>query len=857
MSRKKLQIPKVSRWILNRVLIHYNASPLLGDLEEEFLLRSRESDLDTARSWYRWQAIKSLPSLLNNFIYWSLAMIKNYLKIALRNLARHKGYSFINIAGLAIGMACCILILLWVQDEVSYDRFHENGRNIYRVLQNINFADHSTTWAINQGPLGPSLEQDYPEIVNTTRYTRRRLRFNYGEKTFDEVAAMADGSIFEMFTFPLLRGDPATALSDPFSIVLTEEMAEKYFGDEDPLGKVLKADNTWDFLVTGILKEVPHNSHIRFDFVIPFVFGRELNYTVDRWNNSQFTTYVQLQEGIPVEEVISKISRHLFEKPTIEKDASLTLQPLSRIHLYSNYEFDAPHGDMTYVLIFSLVAFFILLIACINFMNLTTARSGNRAREVGMRKVSGAYKSDIIKQFFGESLLLAFIALVISVCLVLLLLPVFNNLAAKELSLLGMGSQWLLFGLGVIALLTGLVSGIYPALFLSAFQPVKVLKGSSHSKAKGALFRKALVVFQFSLAILLLVCTTIVYNQLNYMSNKKLGYEKEHLLYFGMRGEIRQKFDAVKSELLQNPHVLSVSAGSNVPTYGYSFSNSLWKWEGQDPDEEILMRATFVDEGFFKTLGMEIIEGRPFSREFATDANAYMVNQNAAAAMGMSSALGKTLSGGNRTGSIVGVVKDYHFRSLRQEIDPLILIFSPDNSGVLFTRLRGEDMPKTIGYIEGVWNKFAPGFDFNFRFMDEALDDLYRAEQRTGTIFRYFSFLAILISCLGLFGLASFMAEQRTKEIGIRKVLGATVSNIVMLLSKDFTKWVLVANVLAWPVAYYAMSRWLQGFAYRTPVSWWAFLIAGVLALLIALFTVSFQAVKAALTNPAETIKYE
>ena len=299
-------------------------------------------------------------------------------------------------------MACCILILLWVQDELSFDRFHENGRNIYRVLQNINFADHSTTWAINQGPLGPSLEQEYPEITNFARFTRRRLRFNYGEKTFDEVAAMADGSIFKMFTFPLLRGDPATALSDPFSIVLTEEMAEKYFGNEDPLGKVLKADNQWDFLVTGIMKEVPLNSHIRFEFIIPFVFGRELNYTVDRWNNSQFTTYVQLQEGIAVEDVIAKISRHLFDKPTIEKDATLTLQPLSRIHLYSNYEFDAPHGDMTYVLIFSLVAFFILLIACINFMNLTTARSGNRAREVGMRKVSG-HINPISSNSFSES----------------------------------------------------------------------------------------------------------------------------------------------------------------------------------------------------------------------------------------------------------------------------------------------------------------------------------------------------------------------------------------------------------------------------------------------------------------------
>ena len=341
------------------------------------------------------------------------------------------------------------------------------------------------------------------------------------------------------------------------------------------------------------------------------------------------------------------------------------------------------------------------------------------------------------------------------------------------------------------------------------------------------------------------------------MSKKKLGYDKEHLLYFGIRGEMREKYDAVKSELLLSPNITAVSASSDVLTYGYTFSNSLWKWEGQDPDEELLMRATFVDEGFFKSMGMEMVAGREFSREFSTDEASLVVNETAMRAMNMSTALGKVLTVGDWKGQIVGVVKDYHFRSLHQDIDPLILIYTPEACDVLFARLRGEDMPKTIGHIEEVWNKFAPGYDFNYRFMDEALDDLYRAEQRTGTIFRYFSFLAILISCLGLFGLASFMAEQRTKEIGIRKVLGATVSNIVLLLSKDFTKWVLVANLLAWPVAYYAMYRWLQGFAYRAPVSWWAFLLAGVLALLIAILTVSFQAIKAALTNPAETIKYE
>ncbi len=785
-------------------------------------------------------------------------MIRSYLKVALRNIARHKGYSFINITGLAIGMACCILILLWVQDELSFDRFHENAGDIYRVVQDINFADHSTTWAISQGPLGPALRDDFPEIANMVRFTNRGMRLTYEDKIFDEVLGMADGSIFEVFTFPLLRGDPATALVDPFSLVITEEMARKYFGEQDPMGKVLNADGRFDFKVTGILKEVPRNSHIRFDFLVPFIFGRELNYTVDRWGNSQFTTYVQLQRGLPANEVISKIARYLDDKPTIEKDAALNLQPLTGIHLFSHYEFDFASGDITYVTIFSLVAFFILLIACINFMNLTTARSANRAREVGMRKVAGAYRSDLIRQFFGESMLLACVAFCLALGLVRLLLGAFNTLSAKELTLGISSNGWLWLGFLGIALLTGFISGTYPALFLSGFQPVRVLKGSVQPGAKSSAFRKFLVVFQFSLTILLLICTLVVYRQLDYMQNKKLGYDKEHLVYMSIRGQMREQFDAVKQELLSHPNILAVTASANVPTYGYSFSNSLWRWEGQDPDEEILMRASFVDVDFLETLGIELLAGRDFSREFSTDQDAAVaVNEAAARAMGMEDPVGRRLSLGERESTIVGLVKDYHFRSLRQEIDPLILIFSPPSSRVLFVRLKGEDMPQSLAHIEEVWNTFSPGFDFRYRFMDEALDLLYRAEQRTGTIFRIFTLLAVSISCLGLFGLASYIAEQRTKEIGIRKVLGATVSHIVFLLSRDFTKWVMVANLIAWPVAYYAMRVWLQGFAYRIPLPWWVFGLSALLALVIALLTVSYQSVRAAVSNPVDALKYE
>ncbi len=785
-------------------------------------------------------------------------MIKNYLKVALRNISRHKAYSFINITGLAIGMACCILILLWVQDELSFDRFHENAGDIYRVIQDINFADHSTTWAITQGPMGPSLRDDFPEIADMVRFTRRGMRLSHGDKAFDEVLGMADESIFDVFTFPLLRGDPATALAEPLSVILTEEMAQKYFGDQDPMGRVLNADGRFDFKVTGILQEVPRNSHIRFDFMVPFVFGRELNYTVDNWGNSQFTTYVRLQGSLKAGDVLPKISRYLDDKPTIEKDAALNLQPLTRIHLHSHYEFDFASGDATYVAIFSLVAFFILLIACINFMNLTTARSANRAREVGMRKVAGAHRSDLIRQFFGESMLLACIAFLVALGLVWLFLGPFNSLAAKELSLGLSTSVWLWLGLLGIALATGFISGAYPALFLSSFQPARVLKGTVQSGARSSAFRKILVVFQFSLTILLIISSLVVYRQLDFMRNKKLGYDKEHLVYLSMRGQIREQFDAVKQELLSRPDILAVTASANVPTYGYSFSNSLWRWEGQDPDQEILMRAGFVDEDFFKTMGIELIAGRGLSREFSTDKDtAVAVNEAAVRAMGMADPVGQRLTLGENNLTIRGMVKDYHFRSLRQEIDPLILIYNPSQCQVLFMRLRGDDLPASLAHIEGVWNTFAPGFDFRYRFMDEALDMLYRAEQRTGTLFRIFTLLAVVISCLGLFGLASYLAEHRTKEIGIRKVLGATVSRIVILLSQEFTRWVLVANVLAWPVAYYAMRRWLQGFAYRIPIPWWVFGVSALLALAIALLTVSYQSIRAAISDPVDALKYE
>ncbi len=786
-------------------------------------------------------------------------MLKNYLKIALRNMKRHKGHSLINMAGLAVGITCCLLILLWVQDEISTDSFHENAADIYRVLQDINFSDHSTTWAIGQGPLGPSLEKDFPEIKHAVRITWRRMQLRSGDDRFDETVGLADGTLFDVFTFPLITGDPSTALTDPRSIVLSEEMALKYFPDEDPLGKVIHADDRFDFRVTGVMKDVPKNSHLQFDFLVPFIFGRELGYSVDRWNNSQFRTYVQLQAGATGDEVIAKISGYLFDKPTIEKDARLTLQPLKRIYLHSDFAFDMALGDIRYVRIFSLVAFFILLIACINFMNLSTARSVNRAREIGMRKVSGAIRGDIIKQFYGESLLLTGISFIMALVLTFLLLPPFNNLAAKELSLAVLGDFRVLLILAAVAGLTGLVAGSYPALLLSSFQPVRVLKSSLSAGAKGAGFRKILVVVQFSLSVLLIISTIFVSRQLRFMRNFKLGYDKEHLVTFAMRGDMREKFDSVKTELLRIPDISGVTASSNIPTYGYMFSNSLWKWEGQGPEEEILMRALTVDDDYFEVFGMELLQGRAFDREPEPEKNpVFIINEEAARVMRMKEPVGQWLEGsGMPRGMIVGLVKDYHFTSLRQKIDPLILIYHHESANLLTARLSGRNIPRTIASMEDVWKKFAPVFPFRYRFLDDALDDLYRAEQRTGTIFRAFSLLAIIVSCLGLFGLSSFLAEQRTREIGIRKVLGASTGGIVFLFSKESTKWVAFSNLFAWPAAYLAARKWLEGYAYRIDLGIAPFLAAAAAAILIALATVSYHSFRSARVNPADAIRYE
>jgi ABC-type antimicrobial peptide transport system permease subunit len=780
-------------------------------------------------------------------------MLRNYVKIALRGIIRHKAYSFINIAGLAIGMACCILILLWVQDELSYDRFHNNAHEICRVIGDYD----STVIPGTPGPLAALLREEIPEVVDATRFYGTEAQFKYKEKQFSQRGLYVEPRFLEIFTFPMVKGDPKTALNDSSSIIITEEMAKKYFADEDPLGKTLIENNRWSYMVTGVLKNIPSNSTLQFDYLQSFELLKYWKQP-DSWTGSQdFGTFVLLRKNSVLEDINQKITT-LFKPYVAESEFSFRffLQPLTRMHLYSDYKFDYTDGDIRYVIIFTLTALIILVIACINYMNLATARSSNRTKEIGMRKVVGARKLDIVKQFLGESIIMSLIAIMFAVALVELFLPAFNNLSGKALALNFSSNIFTIICLLGIALITGIISGSYPALFLSYFDPVKILKGTFSVRTKRYSLRKILVVIQFSLSVIAIIGTIVIYKQLEYIRNRKLGFNKENLIYLKVTSDFKDRYEIVKNELMKYPEIRSVAASDCLPTFVPQNTTDVI-WEGRTDVKLINFQTIMVNYDFLKTYEMKIAQGRFYSKKFPTDATkAFVINETAAKIIGTSSPVGKKFSAWGKDGEIIGVVKDFHFTSLHKKIEPLILHLDTQ-FGYLSIRIKHGNIPKTIELIKNVWKKYCPASIFEYHFLDNTIDALYTTEKQMAILFTHFAFLAIFISCLGLFGLASFAIEQRTKEIGIRKVLGATISNILLLLTKDFIKWVLIANIIAWPVAYYAMSRWLQNFAYRTNIGLITFIISALLALIIALLTISYQAIKAAYANPIEALRYE
>ncbi len=834
----------------------------LGDIEEEYIDIREDRGRLFAGFWYRFQVLISLPLVIKYYIYWSITMFKNYMKITIRNIKRQKGFSFINIAGLAVGIACCIIMLLWVQEELSWDRFHENGDNIYRIIGEVQENDKALNTARTPDPLTPALKNNYPEIKNVIRYQSvDGWRIKTGEKLYmNEILAFADPEFFQMFSFEFIQGNPETVLNNKNSIIITENAAKKYFGDEDPLGKTINI--SYDYYVTGIIKNIPGNSHLHFDLMFPI--ENMVNYWSENfndWNRIVFYSYLQLKNGSDAKNVEKKISGAIKENFPETNYNRIFLQPLRDVHLRSNFQWDLDNygqSNISYVYIFTLTAICILLIACINFMNLSTARSGSRAREVGMRKVAGARRSDLIKQFFGESVLLSFFALLFALILAGFFLPVFNDLAGKQLSLNFSVNKGFIIGIAAVTFLTGIISGSYPAIFLSSFQPAQVLKASIFTGGgRKTILRKTLVIIQFTFTIILITGSSIIYNQLNFMRNADLGFDKDHIITF-RAGPFERNLNAAKNELLKNPDILAASY-SRPPT-GKPWGSPEISWQGKTPENRTMMYPYSVDYDYLDTFGMKMKEGRFFSREFTSDINNYILNEAAVKAAGLDNPVGKPFSLRNREGEIIGIIKDFHQSSLHNDIEPLVLFHHRSGEGGphINVKFKPDNVTETISHIKSVYDNFDRGNrPFSYTYLNETINNYYKSEQKIGKIFRYFTFLTVFISCLGLFGLASFMAERKTKEIGIRKVLGSSVHGIILLLTKEFVKWVVIANIVALPTAWFIMNRWLEAFAYRINISISVFLFSGILALAIAVLTVIYQAVRAAQANPVDSLKYE
>jgi putative ABC transport system permease protein len=784
-------------------------------------------------------------------------MIKNYLKIALRNVQQQKAYSIINIFGLAIGLACCILMFLYVNDELSFDSFHKNGDRIVRIGYEGEFGRTART----PHSLAPTLLQSSPEVENAVRIKSlgRPVVLHGDEKFYEERFYYADPSIFVIFTFPFIAGDPQKALSAPNTLVLTQETAQRYFGDRNPLGETLGVLGLGQFNITGVVENVPRNSHFRFDFLTSYqTLELQDNRYFNNWDNFVTSTYVLLNKGADIRRFEASLLPlvKLHQIADESKNEHFLVHRLKDLHLRATLNGElGPGGSLENLTIFTALAIFVLIIACMNYMNLATARSTRRAREVGMRKVLGSNRRQLILQFLGESLLLSILGLVVALLLVVIALPAFNALAQKELSLVG-SPGWLLTLISGMVLMTGFVAGSYPAFALSRFQPVSVLRGEVTSSIRSGGLMRILVVAQFVISIVLIVGTITIFHQLEFLQRKELGYNQEQVAVLRMEDpQMRENTEAVKNELLQYPRILNVAAGSNVPAKGLMIY--VYQLEGSS---ELLDCATyFIDADYLETLEIHVLEGRGFSHELATDAQqAFLVNASAVAHFGWENAIGKTVNwGGEKKGLIIGVVEDFHFQSLEQKIGPLILQIEPGYYRYLAIRIAPTDISGTMAFIRKTWKTLDPNHPFEYSFLDETFDALFRQVEQFIRIFGYAAALAIFIACLGLFGLAAFAADRRTKEIGIRKVLGASISQIFRMLSGQFALLILIAFVLGSPLAYLAMHEILQRFAYRIDIGGWIFALAGGLAFIIALATVSVQGIKAALANPANSLHYE
>ncbi len=809
-------------------------------------------------------------------------MFRNYFKIAYRNLVKYKFISGINLFGLTIGLTCCLILLAYILNELSYDRYNKNADHIYRVTRDFNNQDGVVSLRLStiSPPFGYYLPTDFPEIIKMTRLLDNGITpLRYKEKLFNEKQVFfADEHLFDVFTVNVLKGNPATSLKDPFCVMLTEETARKYFGDEDPMDKSIRYNNQLELKVTGIYKAFPSNAHLHPGMLVSFntlrdstIYGEKNLRT--NWGNNSFFTYLLLPPNYNINNMLGRFPNFVDKRMSGEeyvgkqpsKFTKLGLQKLTDIHLYSHTDYEAePNGDMSRVYIFSAIAFFILLIASINYMNLSTARSVLRAKEIGIRKVIGASKKELILQFISESVLITLVAIMLACGLLIFALSWLNKVSGLSLQLNILFTWQILLILIMSPFIIGIISGIYPAVFMSSFMPVKTLKGFAKTGGSSVSFRKILVISQFAISIILIITTAIVFQQLHYLQNKSLGFNRDRIVVIPYNSSLNERYESFRNELLSNPNFRDISRTSRIPT-----GRLLDAMEAATLSGNSLVPSTTdikfvaVDYDFVPTYEIKLSAGRNFSRDFGTDTAGFVINASAVKALGWKSpeaAVGKDFKYGNTRGHIIGVINDFHFESMHQTIVPLVLIMLPPSNTYfnnLSVKIAGSNVNKTMSTLESIWKKYIPEVPYEYSFLDENFDKLYEAEQRQGNIFTAFACIAIFIACLGLFGLSAFTISQRIKEIGVRKILGANVTGIVALLSKDFLKLVLIAALIAFPIAWYAMHSWLKDFAYRVNISWWIFIVAGIASLCVALLTVSFQAIKAAISNPVKALRSE
>ena len=783
-------------------------------------------------------------------------MGNNNIKFTIRNLLRFKVYSIINILGLSVGMACVILIYLWVQDELSFDRFHRDIENIYRVVQTQYYTgDEKFEVDVTQLGMAKYVKEKIPGVVHSARYTRWAMDFliQYDSKSFIEKIYMVDPEFLEIFSFPMIEGDKRDVLKEPYSIVLTNEMSEKIFGDEDPTGRIVTINDKYAFTVTGIISKPPKNSHIVFNILIPITFYKDLGRDMDDMGNNFLYTYVKMNEGVNIDTAEKKLTGLLCERRTDSnaKCNNYHFQPVKRIHLYPVWG----GGPIRTVKIFSLIAFLILLIACINFINLSTALASGRFKEIGIKKVVGAGRKRLIVQYYIEVFLLVFISLFIALIIIESLLPVFNKLTGKEISI-EINNVVFILGMISVILVTVFFAGTYPALYISSPSAARVIKGDIYFSSEKAILRQILVILQFSISIILIINTIIINKQLVFIQNRELGINKENIVCIPLRGDLRNNYRIFKEELLKDRDILNVTFAQHKPTGVYSNSGG-WKWPGKPPDVDPLVTSSSVGYDYAGTFNIKINSGSFFPKRTYEDTNSVVINKTFADIIGIDKIIGEILTIWNYKVRVVGIVDDYNFKPAYSEIEPIALYVNPGNYEYVFVKILSKDINKTIKFIEDLHYKFNTTYPFEYNFLDEDYNSLYWGEKQRRKIFSYFAFLSIFISCLGLFGLSSFIINRSIKEIGIRKANGASVMSILLHYISSFSKWIGISLFISFPVAYFTMHRWLQNYAYRTGISWWVFALAGIIAYVIALLTVSWHSYRAASRNPVEALRYE